>query len=178
MWLFCAGVLLVRRQKRIKHTLTFNSSRIESKIQAVYTVCTSCYHFIPSIPQRSQSVCTSLICVKITEKCWVNTSYYTLSNVMSSQYYNSTLVLRQGMSIQDDSRAPKKENEAKVALQLCPPLQFGPLTYQPIEYVFVSSNQSALRSCLRHLTSQLGEGCIGIMLCTKTWNDLKPPKTT
>ena len=31
-----------------------------------------------------------------------------------------------------------------VALQLCPPLQFGPLTYQPIECVFVSSNQSAL----------------------------------
>ena len=33
---------------------------------------------------------------------------------------------------------------ASVALQLCPPLQFGPLTYQPIEWVFVSSNQSAL----------------------------------
>ena len=31
-----------------------------------------------------------------------------------------------------------------VALQLCPPLQFGPLTYQPIECVFISSNQSAL----------------------------------
>ena len=30
-----------------------------------------------------------------------------------------------------------------VALQLCPPLQFGPLTYQPIEWVFFS-NQSAL----------------------------------
>ena len=37
-------------------------------------------------------------------------------------------------------------------------LQFGPLTYQPIECPFISSNQSALRSCLRHLTSQLGEG--------------------
>ena len=35
------------------------------------------------------------------------------------------------------------ENEF-VALQLCPPLQFGPLTYQPIEWGFVSSNQSAL----------------------------------
>ena len=46
-----------------------------------------------------------------------------------------------------------------VALQLCPPLQFGPLTYQPIEWVFVSSNQSALSWCLLHLTSQLGEGC-------------------
>ena len=46
-----------------------------------------------------------------------------------------------------------------VELQLCPPLQFGPLTYQPIECVFISSNQSALWSCLRHLTSQLGEGC-------------------
>ena len=46
-----------------------------------------------------------------------------------------------------------------VALQLCPPLQFGPLTYQPIECVFISSNQSALWSCLYHLTSQLGEGC-------------------
>ena len=42
-----------------------------------------------------------------------------------------------------------------VALQLCPPLQFGPLTYQPIECVFVSSNQSALWSCLYHLTYQL-----------------------
>ena len=29
-------------------------------------------------------------------------------------------------------------------LRLCPPLQFGPLTYQPIEWGFVSSNQSAL----------------------------------
>ena len=52
---------------------------------------------------------------------------------------------------------------ACVALQLCPPLQFGPLTYQPIECVFISSNQSALWSCLYHmlyhLTSQLGEGC-------------------
>ena len=48
---------------------------------------------------------------------------------------------------------------ADVALQLCPPLQFGPLTYQPIECVFVSSNQSALWSCLLHVTSQLGEGC-------------------
>ena len=46
-----------------------------------------------------------------------------------------------------------------LALQLCPPLQFGPLTNQPIEYVFISSNQSALWSCLRHLTSQVGEGC-------------------
>ena len=33
---------------------------------------------------------------------------------------------------------------AAVALQLCPPLQFGPLTYQPIEWGFISSNQSAL----------------------------------
>ena len=38
-------------------------------------------------------------------------------------------------------------------------LQFGPLTYQPIEFVFISSNQRALWSCLYHLTSQLGEGC-------------------
>ena len=45
-----------------------------------------------------------------------------------------------------------------VALQLCPPLQFGPLTYQPIEWGFVSSNQSALWWCLLHVTSQLGEG--------------------
>ena len=30
------------------------------------------------------------------------------------------------------------------ALHLCPPLQFGPLTYQPIEWGFISSNQSAL----------------------------------
>ena len=50
-------------------------------------------------------------------------------------------------------------NSAAVALQLCPPLQFGPLTYQPIEWGFISSNQSALRSCLLHVTSQLGEGC-------------------
>ena len=40
-----------------------------------------------------------------------------------------------------------------------PPLQFGPLTYQPIEWGFISSNQSALWSCLLHVTSQLGEGC-------------------
>ena len=44
-------------------------------------------------------------------------------------------------------------------MQLCPPLQFGPLTYQPIECAFISSNQSALWSCLLHVTSQLGEGC-------------------
>ena len=36
------------------------------------------------------------------------------------------------------------ESSRVVALQLCPPLQFGPLTYQPIEWGFVSSNQSAL----------------------------------
>ena len=36
------------------------------------------------------------------------------------------------------------ERYSLVALQLCPPLQFGPLTYQPIECVFISSNQSAL----------------------------------
>ena len=53
----------------------------------------------------------------------------------------------------------RMEEMADVALQLCPPLQFGPLTYQPIECVFTSSNQSALWSCLRHLTSQVGEGC-------------------
>ena len=46
-----------------------------------------------------------------------------------------------------------------VALQLCPSLQFGPLTYEPIECVFISSNQSVLWSCLLHVTSQLGEGC-------------------
>ena len=59
-------------------------------------------------------------------------------------------------------RAPlgrDSERQLGAALQLCPPLQFGPLTYQPIEYVFVSSNQSALGSCLGHLTSQVGEGC-------------------
>ena len=42
---------------------------------------------------------------------------------------------------------------------LSPPLQFGPLTYQPIEWGFISSNQSALWSCLLHVTFQLGEGC-------------------
>ena len=45
------------------------------------------------------------------------------------------------------------------ATKLCPPLQFGPLTYQPIEWGFISSNQSALWSCLLHVTFQLGEGC-------------------
>ena len=43
-----------------------------------------------------------------------------------------------------------------VALQLCRPLQFGPLTYQSIECVFISSNQSGLWSCLPRVTSQLG----------------------
>ena len=65
-----------------------------------------------------------------------------------------------------------------VALQLCPPLQFGPLTYQPIEWGFVSSNQSALWSCLLHVTSQLGEGCsmsfvrFSVLIVWKTcvWN--------
>ena len=64
------------------------------------------------------------------------------------------------------------------ALQLCPPLQFGPLTYQPIEWGFVSSNQSALWSCLLHVTSQLGEGCsmsfvrFSVLIVWKTcvWN--------
>ena len=37
-----------------------------------------------------------------------------------------------------------KGRKGSVALQLCPPLQFGPLTYQPIECAFISSNQSAL----------------------------------
>ena len=70
---------------------------------------------------------------------------------------------------------------ADVALQLCPPLQFGPLTYQPIECVFVSSNQSALWSCLLHVTSQLGEGCsmsfvrFSVLIVWKTcvWNSLE-----
>ena len=65
-----------------------------------------------------------------------------------------------------------------VALQLCPPLQFGPLTYQPIEWGFISSNQSALWSCLLHVTSQLGEGCsmsfvrFSVLIVWKTcvWN--------
>ena len=62
-----------------------------------------------------------------------------------------------------------------VALQLCPPLQFGPLTYQPIECVFISSNQSALWSCPLSVTSQLGEGCGTIfvrfvfLILWKTW---------
>ena len=68
-----------------------------------------------------------------------------------------------------------------VALQLCPPLQFGPLTYQPIEWGFVSSNQSALWSCLLHVTSQLGEGCsmsfvrFSVLIVWKTcvWNSLE-----
>ena len=33
---------------------------------------------------------------------------------MSSQSYNITLVLRQGINIQDDSRETNKGNEAKV----------------------------------------------------------------
>ena len=37
-----------------------------------------------------------------------------------------------------------ERTRSSVALQLCPPLQFGPLTYQPIECVFISSNQSVL----------------------------------
>ena len=65
-----------------------------------------------------------------------------------------------------------------VALQLGPPLQFGSLTYQPIECAFISCNQSALWSCFRHLTSQLGEGFsisfIGFVLLirrkTCVWN--------
>ena len=69
-----------------------------------------------------------------------------------------------------------------LALQLCPQLQFGPLTYQPIEWGrewgFVSSNQSALWSCLLHVTSQLGEGCsmsfvrFSVLIVWKTcvWN--------
>ena len=36
-----------------------------------------------------------------------------------------------------------------VALQLCPTWQFGPLTYQPIEWGFVSSNQSAFYNIAR-----------------------------
>ena len=43
-----------------------------------------------------------------------------------------------------DRQKPGINSEAVVALQLCPPLQFGPLTYQPIEWGFISSNQSAL----------------------------------
>ena len=77
----------------------------------------------------------------------------------------------------------------QLALQLCPllTLQFGPLTYQPIECVVISSNQSALWSCLLRVTSQLGEGssmsvvwvlfvslswsCGGLALCTKqSWS--------
>ena len=77
----------------------------------------------------------------------------------------------------------------QLALQLCPllTLQFGPLTYQPIECVVISSNQSALWSCLPRVTSQLGEGssmsvvwvlfvslswsCGGLALCTKqSWS--------
>ena len=68
--------------------------------------------------------------------------------------------------------------ERSVPLQLCPPLQFGPLTYQPIEWGFISSNQSALWSCLLHVTSQLGEGCsmsfvrFSVLIVWKTciWN--------
>ena len=53
----------------------------------------------------------------------------------------------------------RKTGSRVVALQLCSPLQFGPLSYQPREWGFISSNQSALWSCLLHVTSQLGEGC-------------------
>ena len=74
-------------------------------------------------------------------------------------------------------RAPLIE-DSFVALQLCPPLQFGPFTYQPIEWGFISSNQSALWSCLLHVTSQLGEGCsmsfvrFSVLIVWKTciWN--------
>ena len=38
----------------------------------------------------------------------------------------------------------RKTGSRVVALQLCSPLQFGPLSYQPIEWGFISSNQSAL----------------------------------
>ena len=70
------------------------------------------------------------------------------------------------------------QHRSFVALQLCPPLQFGPLTYQPIEWGFTSSNQSALWSCLLHVTSQLGEGCsmsfvrFSVLIVWKTcvWN--------
>ena len=56
-----------------------------------------------------------------------------------------------------------------VALQLCPPLQFGPLTYQLTECVFISSSQSELGSCLLHVTSQLGEGCSMSLFVSFSW---------
>ena len=55
-------------------------------------------------------------------------------------------------------------------------------SYQPIERVFISSNQSALWSCLLHVTSQPGEGCsmsfVRFMHCphpvkTCVWNSLE-----
>ena len=57
-----------------------------------------------------------------------------------------------------------------VALHLCPPLQFGPLTYQPTECVFISSNQSVLWSCLLHVTSQLWEGCSTSLFASFSWS--------
>ena len=57
-----------------------------------------------------------------------------------------------------------------VALQLCPPLQFGPLTYQPIECVFTSSNQSALWSCLPYVTSQLGGAVVWVLFVSFSWS--------
>ena len=49
------------------------------------------------------------------------------------------------------------------------PLQFGPLTYQPTECVFISSSQSWLWSCLLHVTSQLGEGCSMSLFVSFSW---------
>ena len=70
-------------------------------------------------------------------------------------------------------RRPEKTlyGEARsVALHLCPPLQFGPLTYQPTECVFISSNQSVLWSCLLHVTSQLWEGCSTSLFASFSWS--------
>ena len=49
------------------------------------------------------------------------------------------------------------------------PLQFGPLTYQPTECLFISSSQSLLWSCLLHVTSQLGEGCSMSLFVSFSW---------
>ena len=62
---------------------------------------------------------------------------------MSSQSYNSTLVLRQGINIQDDSREPNKGHEAKVksgSLERALPLE--DVSHREWEGVFVSRQRS------------------------------------
>ena len=90
---------------------------------------------------------------KLTEKLTAKGTTLTASLVTFTATTNDEWP-RVSLMTTSDQSSPKH-----VALQLCPPLQFGPLTYQPIECVVTSSNQSALWSCLHHLTCQLGEGC-------------------